>query len=141
MKEMRDRCNKEKFLLEEYKNAAQLTYHIDELRNRLTSFFLTFVGLAVAGVAILLKGEAEEGLFAKPEGIVTVFLGIISLIGVAIVCILARLRRVQIEHFCIINNVRQYFLKKDYQLWNVVQLSAKASLGRTKSQELIFGCL
>jgi len=117
--------NKEQFIMEEYKNAAQLTYHIDELRNRLTSFFLTFTGLAVAGLVILLKGEASEGIFQKPEGVVAIFLMIIAIIGVAIVCILARLRRVQIEHFRIINNIREYFLQQDYDLWNVVQLSAE----------------
>jgi hypothetical protein len=37
--------------------------------------------------------------------------------------VLAMLRRVQIEHFGIIDNIREYFCNKDYSLWNVVKLS------------------
>lgn len=122
---LKDSDKKEQFLIEEYKSAAQLTYHIDQLRNQVTGFFLTFVGLAAAGLAILLKGEAAEGFFKKPEGVIAMLLMTIAFIGVAVVCILARLRRVQIEQFRIINNVRQHVLQQDYKLWNVVQLSAK----------------
>ncbi len=103
----------------------QLTYHIDELRNRLTSFFLTFTGIAVAGLVVLLKGEASKSIFKNPELIISILLLIIAIIGVAVVCILARLRKVQIEHFRIINNIRQYFFQFDYLMWNTVQLSNK----------------
>jgi hypothetical protein len=115
--------DKETFLLEEYKTAAHLTCHIDELRNRLTGFFLTFTGLAVAGLALLLKGETTPAFFGSPEGVVAILLFIITVIGFAVIAILARLRKVQIEHFRIINNIRRYFLKDDYTLWNIVQLS------------------
>jgi hypothetical protein len=117
--------NKEQFLMEEYKTAVQVTYHIDELRNRLTNFFLTFAGLAVAGLATLLRGEAANASFGQPEGVVAILLMLVALIGVVIVCILARLRKVQIEYFRIINSIREHFLQTDYHLWNVVQLSAK----------------
>jgi hypothetical protein len=117
--------NKEQFLMEEYKTAVQVTYHIDELRNRLTNFFLTFAGLAVAGLATLLRGEAANAFFGQPEGVVAILLMLVAFIGVVIVCILARLRKVQIEYFRIINSIREHFLQTDYDLWNVVQLSAK----------------
>jgi hypothetical protein len=51
------------FMIEEYKTAVKLTYHIDELRNKLTTFFLTMTGIGAAGLAILFKGEARADNF------------------------------------------------------------------------------
>lgn len=119
-----DTTKEDLYLLEEHRNASQLTYHIDELRNNLTSFFITFSGLAVAGLTFLLKGEVKVVLF-DPSLLIVILLSIIGLIGVAIVAILARLRRAQLEHFRIINNIREHFLNKNKTLWNIVQLSGK----------------
>jgi len=113
----------EQFLLKEYETSAQLTYHIDTLRSRITSFFLSLGGVAAAGLTILLRGEAEESGFTIPEGVVAFLLLVAALIGTIVVGIIGRLRRVQIEHFRIMNNVRKYFLKNDYKLWDIVQLS------------------
>lgn len=114
----------EQFLIKEYESASQLTYHIDELRNKLTSFFLTFSGVAIAGIALLLKGEAKENVF-EAYRLVAILLMIIGCLGVCVVAILARLRRAQLEHFRIINNIRKYFLRENTDFWNVVQLSDK----------------
>lgn len=112
----------EQFLLEEYRSASHLTYHIDELRNKLTSFFLIFAGLGVGGLTLIVKGEARN-LF-EPQRLVSGLLIVIGMIGFVVIGILARLRKVQLEHFRIINNVRTHFLKDDKDLWNVVELSA-----------------
>jgi hypothetical protein len=120
-----DLSKHEEFLLKEYESATGLTNHIDELRNKLTSFYLTFAGFAVAAIALLVKGEAKTVLFEKAEGLIAVLLLIIALIGAIVVMGLARLRKVQIEYFRIINNIREYFLDKDYDLWNRIQLSRK----------------
>src|SRR5687767_6781777 len=50
----------EQLLLEEYRNAAQLTYHVDGLRDRLSVFFVTVTGIAAAGLSIVLKDEPSE---------------------------------------------------------------------------------
>lgn len=113
------------FLLEEYKNACHLTFHIDELRSKLTSFFLTFSSITVAVLLLLLKDDFSEIITFPPELIVVSFLLLEAFIGICIVLVLARLRKVQIEHFRIINNIRTSFLKNNYELWNVVQLSSK----------------
>jgi hypothetical protein len=39
----------DEFLLMEYESATALNNYIDELRNKLTGFYLTFAGVAVAG--------------------------------------------------------------------------------------------
>jgi hypothetical protein len=120
-----DLTKQDQFLLKEYDAAQQLTYHIDELRNKLTALYLTFAGVAVAGVAILIKGEARSTVFDRVEGLVATLLFIVALIGWIVVLGLARLRRVQIEYFGIINNIREHFLGQDYTLWNRVQVSKK----------------
>jgi hypothetical protein len=115
----------EEFLIKEYESAIQLTYHIDELRNKLMVFYLTYSGVAFAAMAILFKGEARNTLFEHVEAVVGVLLLIVALTGLVVVQGMARLRRVQIEHFRIIGSVRKFFLEKDLNLWNLIQLSAK----------------
>ncbi len=115
----------EQFLLKEYETAVQLTYHIDELRNKVTNFFVSFSGVAAAGVTILIKGDVKNNIFADAEGLIGLLLILVALVGVIVVASLGRLRKVQIEHFRIINNVRTYFLAEAYELWNVTQLSGK----------------
>ena len=76
-----DLTRQDQFLLKEYDSAAQLTNHIDELRNKLTTLYLTFAGVAVAGVAILIKGETKSTVFDKVEGLVAALLFVVALIG------------------------------------------------------------
>ena len=120
---MPDLTKQDQFLLKEYDAAQQLTFHIDELRNKLTALYLTFAGVAVAGVAVLIKGEIRSTVFDRIEGLIATLLLIVALIGWIVVLGLARLRRVQIEYFGIINSIREHFLGQDYELWNRVQVS------------------
>lgn len=113
----------DEFLLKEYESATELTNHIDELRNKLTGFYLTFAGVAVAGVAILIKDEARSKVFDRVDGLIAILLLVVALTGWIVVLGLARLRQVQIEYFGIINSIRQYFLGENYDLWNVVKVS------------------
>lgn len=115
----------EEFLLKEYDAAQQLTYHVDELRSKLTQFFLFFTGFATAALTLLVKGETKTTVFEKPEGAVALLVLVIALLGSTFISIIARLRRSQIEHFRITNNIRTYFLGKNYKLWNTVKLSEK----------------
>ncbi|HEV2755155.1 MAG TPA: hypothetical protein VG318_05190 [Actinomycetota bacterium] len=105
------------FLLAEHRAAVDLTFHVDELRNRLSTLFVTIVG--AIGVAVEVLGDtprSDETLLAW------LFAGA-AVAGSVIVCILGRLRRVQLEHFAIINNIRSLFVGPDLKVWNVVQLS------------------
>ena len=69
----------DEFLIKEYESATQLTYHIDNLRNNLTSFYLVFAGAAAAGVAILVKGEAKSSLFGSMEGVIALLLLVLTI--------------------------------------------------------------
>lgn len=114
---------RDQFILKEYEEASRLTYHIDQLRNSLTGFFLTFGGVAGAALAILVKGEASSGTLYFSEGVIAGLLALVATLGAIVIMILARLRSAQIEHFRIINNIRTYFLGSELELWNVVELS------------------
>lgn len=121
---MGELSREEQFFGWEYQNAAQLTYHIDEMRNKVTGFWLSFVGVAVAGLAILIKGEFILLGEAKNYILAGLFF-LIGILGVIMTCILARLRAVQLEHFGIINNIREFFVGTNAAYLSVVQLSSK----------------
>ena len=114
---------KDEFLLKEYESAHRLTYHIDDLRNKLTSFFLTFTAIVTTTLTIIFKEENKIVSETNPQIVLGSLMLFLALIGTIIITILARLRKGQIEHFKIINNVRIHFLELDYELWNIVQLS------------------
>lgn len=110
------------FLIEEYKSAIQLTFHVDNQRVQLTKFFITFVGIILGGFLAL--NNSEKSLFFMFSGF---FFGSVLfflwLIGAIIIAIMARLRKVQLEHFRIVLNIRKSFGNDDINFWNAVQLS------------------
>ncbi len=115
----------DQFLVEEYKNANALTFHIDKIRNQQVSFFLTFLGIAIGGVITYYKGDFKALLGFNSNYFVGVLLFIAWLLGLVLVGNLGRLRRIQIEQYGIINNIREHFYEKEYSYWNIIQLSEK----------------
>ncbi|MEZ6043627.1 MAG: hypothetical protein R3C20_24275 [Planctomycetaceae bacterium] len=111
------------FLIKEYDSAQKLAYHVDDLRAKLTSFFLTMCGIAAAAVLFLMKGDASVDVALRPAVYVAYLLAAVAGVGALVVCIVARLRRAQIEHFRITCNIRRIFLGSDVNLWNAVELS------------------
>ncbi len=115
----------EAYLLKEYDSNVQTGFHVDELRTRLTSFFLTIAGAAVAAMSLLITGNSSLLAGVNIQLIVAAFLAAVALIGILVLIIVARLRRIQLESFRITNNIREYFLGTDLKLWNVVELSSR----------------
>lgn len=114
--------NQESFLIEEYNAASKLTFHIDELRNKLTSFFISFATIITGLITLFLEGKIlnEEINEYNYLSFIMVF---ISLIGFIMVCILGKLRKVQFEHFNIINNIRTHFLHSESKYTDIVILN------------------
>ena len=110
----------DEFLFREYESARQLTFHIDELRNRLSSFYVALAGVTGTGLGVAATASESGTNVAQPGGI---FLILLATVGLIIGFILARLRSVQLEHFRIMNNIRARFLEHNPELWNVVELS------------------
>ena len=102
-----------------------MTFHADQFRDKLSTFFLAFAGAAVTVVGLLLKGEFETEVFGDKRLTAGLFLVGVSFIGVLILCIHARLRRVQLENFSIISRIRVHCLQDDLALWNTIRLSPK----------------
>jgi hypothetical protein len=109
------------FLFREYESAVELTNHIDELRNKLTSFYLAFAGAAGAGLVLILKGDLKDA-FSRADiyFLSGLFLLLVSVIGVFVVHGLGRLRYVQIEYFGIVSRIRAAFFQQDANLWKIV---------------------
>ncbi len=94
------------------------------LRDRLTAFFVTVTGIAVAGLSIVVKDDAGPDAVSLALAVAAALFFVVAVLGALVVSILARLRRAQIEHFRIMNNIREHFLgEQDLSLWNVVELS------------------
>jgi hypothetical protein len=115
----------DEYLFKELEMASKLTFHIDELRHKVTSFFLSFIGIAGVAMSIIIKGEFNTKNKFFSESNLPFLLFFVAILGGIVIFILGRLRRSQIEHFRIINNIREHFLKKDMEYWNIVQLSDK----------------
>ncbi|EJD0683139.1 hypothetical protein NFO77_003023 [Vibrio parahaemolyticus] len=117
----------DEFLLKEYESAQKLTYHVDEMRSKLTQFFIALSGVALATITTVGSKDMSHILLGSPWWVVaSVSVLGCAFLGVLFVLIIARLRRTQIEHFHITNNIRQHFLDKsddNENLWKVVGLS------------------
>ena len=114
-----------RFLFEEYRAAKELTFHVDGLRAKVTSYFIALAGLALTALSVLFSAvdrKENEGLIRWDVTLTSLGLAVL---GVLVVLIVARLRRVQLESFRIMNNVREHFLGGDVELWNVVELSRR----------------
>src|SRR5688500_4022706 len=48
------------FLLKEYETARELTFHVDDLRARLTSYFVALSGGAIAGLSLLFGSAGSD---------------------------------------------------------------------------------
>jgi len=121
---MTDNLSREdEFLLKEYYTATRLTFHVDEMRSKFTNLFITIVGAAAAAISILIQGNAKNPTFGNFEIVLGVFFLLLAVAGILVIVVIAKLRRVQLEHFRITNNVRKHFLGTNYPLWNVVELS------------------
>lgn len=127
----------EEFLLKEYDSAQKLTYHVDDMRSKLTQFFIALSGVTLAAISTMIKKDIEPLLLGTPWWVVaSVTVVGCGLLGVLFVLIIARLRRTQIEHFHITNNIRKYFLEQHEEpdkLWQVVGLSESTIPTPTRS--------
>ncbi|WP_152626969.1 hypothetical protein [Photobacterium angustum] len=135
----------DEFLLKEYESAQKLTYHVDEMRSKLTQFFIALSGVTLAAITTFASKDMSHILLGSPWYIVaSVSVLGCALLGVLFVLIIARLRLTQLEHFHITNNIRQHFLDKSddkENLWKVVGLSQETIPTTTRSSGSYFWVL
>lgn len=129
--------NMDDFLFKEYDSAQNLTYHVDDMRSKLTQFFIALSSVALATVSVIVKKDIDHDFLGVPWLWVSVVsLLVCGMLGFFFVLIIAKLRRTQIEHFHITNNIREYFLEQSQEsekLKSVVMLSKNTIPKPTRS--------
>lgn len=92
-------------LLLEYERSSQLCNHVDGLRNVITSFFLTLVAGAAVAVSRYADGSLPGSRLGTSEQVVAAVCAGAVVVGALFVCTLARLRRVQLERYRLMNGI------------------------------------
>lgn len=97
-------------LLDEYRLSAEVCNHIDNLRNVLTSFFLTLIGGVLLAASFVLKGEVNEGILGTPAALLASTTAGVGLLGLTFVATLGRMRRIQTERYRTMNGIADALL-------------------------------
>jgi hypothetical protein len=92
-------------LLAEHDHAVVVSNHLDNLRNVLTSFFLTLNGGVLIAASLVVKGEVASRALGSPEAFLATLALAVATLGTLFVATIARMRRVQIERYRIANAV------------------------------------
>lgn len=110
-------------LIAEYNNCAQLANHIDNVRNVITSFFLTINGGVLIVLTLVAKGEVNEDAFGSPKSLLVGVLIMVCILGALFTGTLARLRRIQSERYHVANRILDHFLDDAHR--SIVALESK----------------
>jgi hypothetical protein len=97
-------------LLVEYNNCAEVANHIDNVRNVITSFFLTINGGVLIVLSLVVTGDVQEGAFGSPKALLAGVLLMVCTLGTLFTGTLARLQRVQIGRYRIANGILDHVL-------------------------------
>jgi hypothetical protein len=100
-------------LLLEYERSSEFCNHVDDVRNVITSFFLTVAGVAVLAVDRFSSGDLKSGPLGSPALRAMFVLLAVSLLGFLFVLVISRLRRVQLERYSIMNGILDTLLEGD----------------------------
>jgi len=103
-------------LITEYERSSEFCNHVDDVRNVITSFFLTVVGGAAFAIDRYTSGQIQPGPLGSPAARVSYLLGGVAIIGVLFVMTIARLRRIQVERYKIMNGILESVLTQEHRL-------------------------
>lgn len=92
-------------LIAEYERSSEFCNHVDNVRNVVTSFYLTLVGAAAFVVDGYASAERVDGPLGPASGAAVVVLTLVWAIGTLFVMTIARLRRVQLERYTVMNGI------------------------------------
>ncbi|MBA3339112.1 MAG: hypothetical protein H0T54_05090 [Geodermatophilaceae bacterium] len=101
---------KDSLMLLEYERSSEFCNHVDGVRNVITSFFLTVVGAAAFYLDRFSSGDLKTGQVGSPSTRVIGLLCLVSVIGLLFVLVIARLRRVQLERYVVMNGILDHIL-------------------------------
>lgn len=108
-------AGRDDLLIAEYNNCAELANHIDNVRNVITSFFLTINGGVLIVLTVVLKGEVDAEAVGSPKALLAGVLVMVFVLGTLFTGTVARLRRIQSERYWVANGILDYFLKDEHR--------------------------
>jgi len=97
--------SEDSLLLLEYERSSEFCNHVDDVRNVITSFFLTAVGAAVFVLDKYGSGDLKSGPLGRAALRAGLLLYVVSFTGLLFVLVIARLRRVQLERYVMMNGI------------------------------------
>jgi hypothetical protein len=100
-------------LVVEYERCSEYCNHVDDVRNILTSFFLTVCAGTVVGLTRYASGELKTAAVVDPQILMAVVCIGVAVIGALFTASLARLRRIQLQRYRIMNAVLDHLLSSD----------------------------
>jgi hypothetical protein len=103
-------ANDVELLLTEYNNCAEVANHVDNVRNVITSFFLTLNGGILILLSLVAKGDVKSDTFGSPKGLLAGLMLAVCTLGILFTGTVARLRRVQTERYRIANGILDHLL-------------------------------
>ncbi len=124
-------------LLLEYDKGADLASHVDNVRNVITSFYLTLNGgiLLVANQVLFEANIPQTTLLGSGASVLVSILISGVAIGILFVATLARLRRVQLERYRISNSILSEILgTESSRLRNVIHHTDASLPGQPSSR-------
>ncbi|HET6949870.1 MAG TPA: hypothetical protein VFI47_05830 [Acidimicrobiales bacterium] len=99
-------------LVAEYSACAQVANHIDDVRNVLTSFFLTLNGGVLVVLSLVVRDEVQTDAFGSPGALLAGVVLAAGVLGVIFTATVARLRRVQVERYRVANAILDHVLSE-----------------------------
>jgi hypothetical protein len=103
-------ANDVELMLAEYNNCAEVANHVDNVRNVITSFFLTLNGGILILVSLVAEGDVQSDTFGSPRGLLAGLMLAVCALGTLFTGTVARLRRVQTERYRIANGILDHML-------------------------------
>jgi hypothetical protein len=103
-------ANDVEILLAEYNNCAEVANHVDNVRNVITSFFLTLNGGILIFLSLVTNRDVQSETFGSPRGLLAGLMLGVSTLGMVFTGTVARLRRVQTERYRIANGILDHLL-------------------------------
>lgn len=96
----------DQLLLLVYDSSQKVIHHADEIKVKLTGFYLTIAGVAAAGLAILIQGDTggNDSLTA-PRNLIISLVILVGLLGAPVVLMFANLTKTQTHHLKSIEGV------------------------------------
>src|SRR4051812_32521260 len=102
-------------LLLEYERSSEFANHVDDVRNVITSFFITLVAAVVLVLTSYSDGQLKDSRLGPSQVPVVAVCLFVSCVGALFVATIARLRRVQTQRYMIMNNILDVCLEDKHK--------------------------